>query len=251
MTGFLLLMLLPGVPEAGEGPAFLEVPAGSFVMGCEPLDTCPERMLPKAVVFERPFLLNETEVTVRHFRRFVEATGYRTEAERGGDPWSWRNIRAFRIEEDQPVVYVTRADADAYCAWIGARLPTESEWTYAFRAEETVRGRLWWDTDPRYVWYRENSEGSPRPVATRLPNAWGFYDLEGNAWEWTVAERPGESPYAIRGGSWVTCPVIESAPRPPGEPEPNHGFFTRCESDGVVHIRDDVGFRCARDLTPR
>jgi hypothetical protein len=49
----------------------------------------------------------------------------------------------------------------------------------------------------------------------------------------------------IRGGSWITCPVIEGEPEPPGREREKHKPFSRCPSKGD-HIRDDVGFRCAR-----
>jgi formylglycine-generating enzyme required for sulfatase activity len=232
-------------PLYAENPEFVEIPAGSFVMGCEPSDSCPELQAPHTVIFEQPFHLQRTEVTVSQFRKFVRATGYRTDAEREGHRWHWSNPRAFRLSGRQPVVYVTLDDAEAYCAWIGARLPTEAEWTYAFRAGETVSGRLWWNTDGRYVWYRGNSRARPQPVGRKLPNAWGLYDMEGNVWEWTRASARDDVPAVIRGGSWVTCPVIEGKPEPAGQEPRSYAPFSRCPSRGD-HIRDDVGFRCAR-----
>jgi formylglycine-generating enzyme required for sulfatase activity len=183
-----------------------------------------------------------TEVTVEQFRRFVRQAGYRTEAEQKGDDWTWFRPRAYRLQNQQPVMYVTANDAEAYCAYIGGRLPTEAEWSYAFQAGEGRQGRLWWNTDGRYVWFRENSDFSPRPVGTKLPNAWGLYDMEGNAWEWTRTTESSGPPYWIRGGSWITCPVIEGRPGA----VPAGGPFTRCGSDGKVHLRDDIGFRCAK-----
>jgi hypothetical protein len=72
--------------------------------------------------------------------------------------------------------------------------------------------------------------------------------MEGNAWEWTRTVAPERYPAAIRGGSWIVCLVIEGRPRRPEEKSasPAGGPFTRCLSDGAVHVRDDIGFRCAR-----
>jgi formylglycine-generating enzyme required for sulfatase activity len=192
--------------------------------------------------------MHRTEVTVRDFREFVKATHHRTEAEEKGERWSWSHPRAYKLDDSQPVMYVTRKDAAAYCSWVGGRLPTDTEWTWAFRAGETVTGHLWYGVDDRYVWYRENSEARPHPVARKLPNAWGLYDMEGNAWEWTRIDPGGKWPYAIRGGAWITCPVIEGAPKPADQVAADtDGPFSRCPSAGTAaHIRDDIGFRCAR-----
>jgi formylglycine-generating enzyme required for sulfatase activity len=244
IRALLVLLLLCGSVEAGDAP-FIEIPSGSFVMGCQPPDSCPDLREPQTIVFERPFHIQKTEVTVGQFREFVRVTGYRTEAEIAGHRWIWSNPRAFRLLERQPVVYVSLKDAEAYCFWIGARLPDEAEWSYACRAGETVSGRLWWNTDGRYVWYRKNSKSRPQPVGRKLPNAWGLHDMEGNAWEWTRAMSSDTVPAVIRGGSWITCPVIEGKPeKAEGDPRP-HAPFSRCSSDGG-HLRDDVGFRCAR-----
>jgi formylglycine-generating enzyme required for sulfatase activity len=241
----LLALLLSWTLPAGR-PEFVKIPAGTFVMGCEPSQPCVDAQPQQKIEFDGPFWIHRTEVTVRDFRRFVEATGYRTEAEKAGLPWTWSKPRAFKLVDEQPVVYVTFDDAEAYCSWAGARLPTEPEWSYAFRAGEATNGHLWWNTDGRYVWYRENSDARPHPVGRKLPNRWGLHDMEGNAWEWTRAVRQGHSPAAIRGGSWITCPVIEGAPKRADETmEKLHQPFSRCPSDGK-HIRDDVGFRCAR-----
>ncbi len=240
--------LLLSACALAASPEYVKIPAGTFTMGCRPKNMCPEQTLPREVTFSRPFWMGRTEVTVARFRDFVKATGHRTDAEKAGENWNWANPRAFKLADEQPVVYVSMDDAAAYCAWSGGRLPTESEWTYAFRAGgNTIRGHLWWDPDGRYVWYRENSKASPQPVGRKLPNAWGLYDMEGNAWEWTRSEPDEKYPGMIRGGSWITCPLIEGKP---GEQRPPDAApFTRCPSSGA-HIRDDVGFRCVRDEAP-
>ena len=140
MSRAILIAALFCAVALASGPEWVKIPAGSFVMGCQPRRACPELQTPRQVDFERPFLMHKTEVTVGHFREFVKATGYTTETEKAGSRWYWSNTRAFKVADRQPVVYVSLKDAEAYCSWIGARFPTEPEWTYAFRAGE-IRDR--------------------------------------------------------------------------------------------------------------
>jgi formylglycine-generating enzyme len=255
LTTVFALLLFAADTRAKDVPRFVEVPAGRFVMGCEPAHRCAEALPQREVTFDAPFSISATETTLRQFAEFVRATGYASDAEQAGDARSWLRP-GFERHPRQPVVYMTLRDAFAYCSWIDARLPTESEWEYAARAGATT-AHFWGDEiDDRYLWYRNNSDWRPHPVATKRPNAWGLYDVEGNAWEWatsggahTSVTLPGHG--TIRGGGWLTCPE----PYPPvgavrsrqislsvpfhGSPRQNFKLDFR---------RDDTGFRCARSL---
>jgi formylglycine-generating enzyme required for sulfatase activity len=76
----------------------------------------------------------------------------------------------------------------------GYRLPTESEWEYAYRAGTTTAFYNGDITQTGFTpldlnldaigWYGGNSGSSRKNVAIKLPNAWGLYDMSGNAWEW-------------------------------------------------------------------
>lgn len=63
------------------------------------------------------------------------------------------------------------------------RLPSEAEWMYACNAgvEEQYCGN---ESDDAVAWFRDNSNNSTHPVATKQANHWGLYDMSGNVFEW-------------------------------------------------------------------
>ena len=89
-----------------------------------------------------------------------------------------------------PVVCVTWNDAVAFCKWASAkegikyRLPTEAEWEYACRAG-TVKPFAFGQmiASGQVNWHTSRTK-RPKPVGSFKPNAWGLYDMHGNAWEW-------------------------------------------------------------------
>uniref|UniRef100_Q02D19 Sulfatase-modifying factor enzyme-like domain-containing protein n=1 Tax=Solibacter usitatus (strain Ellin6076) TaxID=234267 RepID=Q02D19_SOLUE len=225
-------------------PVFVTIPAGSFIMGCEPSDPCAAGSPRHRVTFDHPFQMMKTEVTVRDFRAFVKATGYLTEAEKSGDTLTWRSP-GFPLSPAQPVVFMTLNDATAYCSSIGARVPTEAEWEYAARAGATTAHYWGEEIDDRYVWYFNNTDQRPQPVARKLPNAWGLYDIEGNAAEWVTIDKVG----SLRGGSYAACPE----PYPPSKGVRQRGFslgptfqLFKSSSFRRDERRYDFGIRCAK-----
>lgn len=114
----------------------------------------------------------------------------------------------------QPVVQVTFADAQAYARWRGGALPTEAQWERAARGlQQAGQAPSSWAYDPRgkplantwqglFPLLNTDEDGHPRlaPAGCFKPNAFGIYDMIGNAWEWT---RQGGQAGAVRGGSFL------------------------------------------------
>ena len=96
--------------------------------------------------------------------------------------------------ENHPAIGMTQHSANKFCQWLSYktghfyRLPTQAEWEYAARAgakSTFAWGEKAQDAD-NYAWYEDNSNGQYQQVATKKPNAWGFYDMYGNVAEWTL-----------------------------------------------------------------
>jgi formylglycine-generating enzyme required for sulfatase activity len=127
----------------------------------------------------------------------------------------------------QPVVQVAFADAAAYARWRGGALPTEAQWERAARGDQAgPRDPESWARDAAgkpvantwqgvFPLINTGEDRYPRlaPVGCFRPNAFGLYDMIGNAWEWT---RAGAKAAAIRGGSFLCAHDYCANYRPAG-----------------------------------
>jgi formylglycine-generating enzyme required for sulfatase activity len=199
-----LLDRSPGEVDTWTNPKdsmeYVFIPDGSIFVQIEDGQT-PNSDLPFQEVFVDRFWMSTTEVTVAQFRRFVEDTGYLTDAEVSENKWNWRDP-GFLQRENHPVVYVSFEDAKAYVNWAGVDLPDEAEWLYACCANTTTRYYWGDEMNPDLFWHRENSMEGTHPVAENLPNPWGLYDMVGNVKEYCNTIGGG---FALAGESWTRC----------------------------------------------
>lgn len=247
-----------------DGMVLVYVPAGEFMMGAREGDEQAEPdEMPMRTVSLNAFWIDRTEVTNAMFAKFLTAKGNEKwyEAESPDAKISvlgpeWVVKKGF---EDHPVTEVTWFGANAYCEWVGRRLPTEAQWEKAARGTD---GRIfpWGNTQPNCslanYWTGSQSctDGGPAPVGSYQGGAspYNVWDMAGNVWEWVAdwysdvfyKSAPGENPTGpgsgsakvMRGGSFESGPrTLRTSDRASDEP-------------GVGRYR--LGFRCAMPPAP-
>jgi formylglycine-generating enzyme required for sulfatase activity len=224
-----------------DGLKYVWISPGSFQMGCSLGDNeCQDSEKPAhTVTITKGFWLGQTEVTVRAYKGFAEAT-FRKMPSPPSFNLGWGN-------DSLPIVEVNWDNADNYCRWVGGRLPTEAEWEYAARGGSI--GARYGPLD-EVAWYKNNSGDQVHPGGEKRANGFELYDMLGNVSEW-VNDRYEEKYYqtspsqdpagpvsgkirVIRGLGWDDIPMTVRVSR-------------RQFSDPSGRL-SDVGFRCGGDM---
>lgn len=216
-----VLQLAPGVTLE-----LVPIPAGEFLMGSADADKMAAyNEKPQHRVYLDEYLIGRYPVTVAQFGAFVQATGYRTTAEKEGSGWvyvgsEWKEVKGARWRApagaprdlkafaNHPVTQVSWRDARAFCEWASqvagrpVRLPTEAEWEKAARGTD---GRLypWGNEVPDNKRCNFNMNVKDTTSVGRYSPAgdspYGCADMAGNVWEWTSSTFEGY-PYAPEDG---------------------------------------------------
>jgi len=221
------------------------VPEGAFTMGSNTLSD--EK--PVHTVYLDAYWIDQTEVTNAMYALCVQAGTCQPPDQTSS---TMRNSYYDNFQySDYPVIYVDWDQANCYCQWAEARLPTEAEW------EKAARGLNEW----LYPWGNRIAECSlsnysgcvgDTTAVGKYPSGaspYGALDMAGNVWEWVAdiydsgyyAYSPSNNPQGatsgyfriLRGGSWINYA----------------GIFIRTANRGWYdssRANDTIGFRCAR-----
>lgn len=210
------------------------VPAGPFIMGTN--DASPEEA-PLHIVYLDAFYIDRTEVSRGEFAAFLKMMGTFKRACGGYDCSS--EIPDNERYASWPVMDATWYGAQAYCAWVGKRLPTEAEWEKAARGTD---GRFYpWGNEP-IVEYSD-----PVGIHPEWASPYGMLDALGNVGEWVADWYDpwyySYSPYINppgppTGTEKVVRGYISAMYMVMVRPVTSRGHFD--PSDGVR-----IGFRCA------
>lgn len=244
------------------------IPAGEFWMGRFHMWLLDELGMhlrlrlddqPAHLVRLDDYFIDKNEVTNEDYARFLQATGHRK-------PFHWVKGEYSEGEEKYPVYNVSWDDAEAYCKWIGKRLPTEAEWEKAARGGRERTMFPWGDEltpgGARGRGVNEGIEGDalakrarygapngPTKVGSYAPNGYGLHDMIGNVAEWVAdwynrtyysvtpdsnPEGPQSGLYRVsRGAGWSVSDerILAASYRNYVNPE---------------HRSNAIGFRCAK-----
>jgi formylglycine-generating enzyme required for sulfatase activity len=178
-----------------------------------------------------PIWMAITDVTVEAYVKCTKASACPTDPASREEPMhrcAWKNGLV-----SHPINCVTWKEAAAFCAWVGGRLPTPTEWDYAATSGEPGKNYPWGESPPdgthanycdvncpkalgedgknleeweKRGWIdKTQNDGwaATSPVGAYPAGAtpWGLLDMAGNVWQWTSADA-GDGKREVRGGSW-------------------------------------------------
>jgi formylglycine-generating enzyme required for sulfatase activity len=236
------------IPQMGI--ELIRVPAGQFMVGSPKSEheRYTDEPTPTLVTLTTDFWLGKTVITQGQWQAVM-----------GNNP-----SKFISLGKDAPVEQVSWDDAMAFGQKLNVleraagrlpegyiyTLPTEVQWEVACRAgtQTPYAGKL-----DDMAWYGDNGGITTHVVAKKQPNAWGFYDMHGNVWEWTstwysagmLGQSGGKDPAGpsigklrvLRGGSFEMAAVPARS---------SYRFHLPPETK-----KYSIGFRIALTVPPR
>ena len=231
-------------------PPMVSIPEGDFLMGANGTDALEDEK-PQHRVWLDWYQIDTYEVTTGQYAAFLVQ-------EKVSPPWQWESVDPAQ-HHDRPVIGASWFDAEAYCRWRGARLPTEAEWEKAARGSD---GRLfpWGHRTPtdeeanfglgaRFSYsqvlapvqgYSSGRSRSWLHLMAGNVGEWVVYWYGANYYETSASKNPAGPERGtfrvVRGGSWSDLPkYLLTYGRSKLPPETRNSY---------------TGFRCARTVLP-
>jgi len=238
-----------------DGMTLLYVPAGEFTMGSEDGN---DNEKPVHTVYLDAFWIDQTEVTNAMYAKCEDAGV--CDPPSSLKTYTRASYYGNSKYDNYPVSYVSWDDANAYCSWVGRRLPTEAQWEKAASWDNVnqIKNVYPWGDEihcslANYQGKYSGCFGDTTAVGSYPDGVspYGALDMAGNVWEWAedwydesyYENSPSVNPIGpssglyrvLRGGAWENHEdLIRSA--------------TRYRSDPL--FTGDIGFRCAMDANP-
>lgn len=182
---------------------------GSFLMGSEE-GFSNEKPIHEVTLSS--FKIGKSEVSVKQFKDYCKLTNRPMPK---APSWGWK--------DNHPIVNVSWKEAQAYCEWLGGRLPTEAEWEYAAKGglKESKNRYSGGNNLGKVAWYINNTQ-TTQAVFSKSPNRLQIYGMTGNVAEWCFDKYSGNyyastvpndptgptsgSRRIVRGGSFISDP---------------------------------------------